>query len=383
MIENKKIKLAIGATSLVNPLTGIGQYTLNLAKQLSTDNKFDLDYFYGFYWSKTLKIEDTIATSALKSWIRKNIPYSYKIRRGVQKKAFNSANLKDFDLYHEPNFLPLSYECKTVVTIHDLSYIRHPHAHPIERVRIMNELLPEAIEKSNCIIADSEFTKQEIISEFSLDALKIKVVPLGKSAEFYPRLEIELEDTLTKYGLKFGQYTLTVGTLEPRKNITQVIKAYQNLPHSFAIQFPLVVVGVRGWKESNLLKELDKLISQNKAFVLGFVSDEDLPKLYSGARTFVFPSIYEGFGLPPLEAMASGIPVITSNTSSIPEVVGKSGLMFDIGDVETLSKQIMQVSESNVEFARLSQAGLLQARHFTWKETAQLTSNAYDYALEN
>lgn len=383
MVNSKKINLAIGATSLVNPITGIGQYTFNLAKELSTDNKFDIDYFYTYYWSKALKVEDSIATGSIKSWIRKNIPYSYKIRRGIQKKAFNKGNFNKFDLYHEPNFLPLSFSCKTVVTIHDLSYIHHPNAHPVERVRIMNDLLPGAIEKSNCIIADSEFTKKEIITAFSSESSKIKVTPLGKAAEFYPRPESELTATLLKYGLKFGQYSLCVGTLEPRKNIIQVIKAYQNLPHRFALQFPLVVVGMRGWKESVLLKELDKLIKQNKAFVLGFVSAEDLPKLYCGARSFVFPSLYEGFGLPPLEAMACGTPVIAANTSSIPEVIGTAGLMFNINDVDMLGQHLMGVCEDDAEFNRLSQAGLIQADKFSWKKCAELTIEAYDYALNN
>ncbi len=383
MTEHKKLKLAIGATSLVNPLTGIGQYTLNLAKELSTYDKFDIDYFYIFYWSKTLKVENAIATSKTKSWLRRNVPYSYKIRRGIQEKAFKIGTTTKFDLYHEPNFLPLNFDSRTIVTIHDLSYIRHPKAHPIERVRIMNSLMPKAIEKSDCIIADSEFTKQEILSEFSISEIKIKVTPLGKSLDFYPRLESELQDILTKYGLKFGQYTLTVGTLEPRKNIIQVIKAYQNLPHRFAIQFPLVVVGVRGWKESSLLKDLDNLVRQNKAMVLGFVSAEELPKLYSGARMFVFPSIYEGFGLPPLEAMASGIPVITSNTSSIPEVVGSAGLLFEINDVDTMCQQIIKVYEDDAVFNSLSQAGLIQADKFSWKKCAELTLEAYDYALNN
>lgn len=383
MTEENKINLVLGATSLVNPLTGIGQYTLNLARELSTISKLDIDYFYAYYWSRVLKVEELIAAGKVKSLIRKYVPCAYKIRRQIQQKAFNSHNLEKIDLYHEPNFLPLNFDGSIVITVHDLSFIRHPQVHPIERVRLMNELLPKAVLNANCIIADSQFTKQEIISEFAIDENKVKVTPLGKSKDFHPRSAIELKHTLDKFGLKYGQYVLTVGTLEPRKNIAQVIAAYQKLPHQFAIRFPLVVVGVRGWKEKGLLSTLDILINQGKAHVLGYVSSEDLVKLYSGARAFVFPSIYEGFGLPPLEAMASGIPVITSNTSSIPEVVESAGLMFDIHDVDTMSQQILMVCEDNTEFNRLSQAGLIQADKFSWKACAEYTLEAYDYALNH
>ena len=382
-MTEKKINLVLGATSLVNPLTGIGQYTLNLARELSTNNKLDIDYFYAYYWSRVLKVEDSLAAGKAKSWIRKYVPYAYKIRRQIQQKAFSTHNLEKIDLYHEPNFLPLNFDGNTVITVHDLSFIRHPQAHPIERVRMMNELLPKAVLNANCIIADSQFTKQEIISEFAIDENKVKVTPLGKSKDFHPRSVIELKNTLNIFGLIYGQYVLTVGTLEPRKNIAQVVAAYKKLPHQFAIRFPLVVVGVRGWKEKGLLSTLDILINQGKAHVLGYVSSEDLAKLYSGARAFVFPSIYEGFGLPPLEAMASGIPVITANNSSIPEVVESAGLMFDIHDVDTMSQQILKVCEDDAEFNRLSQAGLIQADKFSWKACAELTLEAYDYALNH
>src|SRR5688572_29154998 len=112
MIVEQKINLVIGATSLVNPLTGIAQYTLNLAQELSTTNKLDIDYFYAYHWSRTLKVEDSVAAGKVKSWVRKYIPHSYKIRRHIQQKAFSSHNLEKIDLYHEPNFLPLNFEGK-------------------------------------------------------------------------------------------------------------------------------------------------------------------------------------------------------------------------------------------------------------------------------
>jgi len=381
VIDNQ-LNLIVGATSLVQPLTGIGQYTLNLAQELSANPRLNIDYFYGYSWAKTPEVRDRINAGKVRNFVRKFIPSAYELRRFAQQKTFNLHNSKSrADIYHEPNFLPLEFDGPTVITVHDLSYIRHPEAHPLERVRVMNKLLPPAIEKSSCIIADSNFTKSEIVSEFNIDSNKIRVTQLGKSADFYPRSKAETQDVLKKYNLKQGKYLLAVGTLEPRKNLTQVVSAYRNLPSDLARQFPLVIVGVRGWKEAGLLTELEILLKEKKAFLLGYVPANDLPYLYSGARAFVFPSLYEGFGLPPLEAMACGTPVITSNTSSIPEVVGNAGLMAEIGDVDTMKSYIERVCEDEAECIQLSAAGIEQASKFSWQECAKQTFDAYLFAL--
>ncbi|MES2636297.1 MAG: glycosyltransferase family 1 protein, partial [Pseudomonadota bacterium] len=378
-----KINLIIGATSLVQPLTGIGQYTLNLAQELSLHSNLNIDYFNGFSWTKNPDVRDFSKSGKLKKLIRSFVPNAYEFRKYAQQKTFDlKANKIKADIYHEPNFLPLEFDGLTVITVHDLSYIRHPEAHPLERIRVMNKLLPPAIEHSNCIIADSHFTKSEILSEFNIDSNKVHVTHLGKSSDFYPRNKIESQEILQKYNLTYGNFILAVGTLEPRKNLTQVISAYRLLPSKIAKQFPLVIVGVRGWKEKGLLGELEFLLKEKKAYLLGYVPANDLPHLYSAARAFVFPSLYEGFGLPPLEAMACGTPVITSNTSSIPEVVEEAGLMVSIGDVDAMKNYIEMICEDNVMHTKLSIAGLNQSEKFSWVECAKQTFNAYQYALD-
>jgi glycosyltransferase involved in cell wall biosynthesis len=382
VIENRQINLIVGATSLVQPLTGIGQYTLNLAQELTKNPQLSIDYFYGLSWSKAAVIRDLHSAGKFKSIVRKFLPNSYELRRFAQQKAFNLHKHKiKADIYHEPNFLPLEFDGPTVITVHDLSYIRHPDAHPFERVRVMNKLLPPAIEKSSCIIADSNFTKSEIVSEFNIDCNKVRVTQLGKSSDFYPRSVAETQDVLKKYNLNPGKFLLAVGTLEPRKNLTQVISAYRKLPSDLARQFPLVIVGVRGWKVQGLLTELELLLKENKAYLLGYVPASDLPYLYCGARAFVFPSLYEGFGLPPLEAMACGTPVITSNTSSIPEVVGDAGFMVSIGDVDQMKNYIEEICEDDAVHLKLSAAGIEQAGKFSWAECARQTFDAYLFAL--
>lgn len=382
MTENNKINLVMGATSLVQPLTGIGQYTLNLSHELSLNSNLNIDYFNGYGWTKNPDIRVLPNLGKFKSFIRNFVPNAYEFRKYAQQKTFD-LKIKNFkvDIYHEPNFLPLEFDGPTVITVHDLSYIRHSDAHPLERIRVMRKLLPRAIEHSHCIIADSHFTKSEILSEFKIDSNKVHVTHLGKSSDFYHRTKVESQEILKKYELTYGNYILAVGTLEPRKNLTQVIAAYRLLPSEIAKQFPLIIVGVRGWKEKGLLSELKLLLKENKAYLLGYVPANDLPFLYSGAKAFVFPSLYEGFGLPPLEAMACGTPVITSNTSSIPEVVGDAGLMVSIGDVDNMKTNIEMICEDDVLHAKLSIAGLKQSEKFSWTACAKQTFDAYQYAL--
>lgn len=382
MNHSDKLNLILGCTSLVQPLTGIGQYTLNLAYELSKNSQLDLNFFNGFRCTKTVEVASTPNIRKINNFVRSFIPYSYEIKIFAQQKSFNSSKPLNADIYHEPSFLPLNFYGPTVITVHDLSYIKHAEAHPYERIRVMRKLMPTAIERSECIIADSNFTKAEILSEFSIDSDKVHVTHLGKSSDFYQRNKIDSYEILKKYNLTYGNYVLAVGTLEPRKNLTQVISAYRLLPAKIAKKFPLVIVGVRGWKEKGLLSELEFLLKENKAYLLGYVPANDLPFLYSGARSFAFPSLYEGFGLPPLEAMSCGTPVITSNTSSIPEVVGKAGLMVSVGDVDTMKTHIEMICDDDKLYESLSIAGLKQSEKFSWAACAEQTIAAYHYALK-
>lgn len=380
--DSSPIKVAVGATSLITPLTGIGNYTLNLTKALLDNPLIEMEGFYGHRWSKKLNPLTVRNIGKIKKLVNWFVPFSYTSRRIASQIAFNSGiNKGGFDLYHEPNFLPFEFKGPTVITVHDLSYIRHPLAHPKERIRMMNKILPLAIENSQCIIVDSHFTKLEVCSEFSVPNSKIHVTHLGKSLNFYPRVKSDISKVLQKYKLILGQYVIAVGTLEPRKNLIQAIHTYQALPDKLAKCFPLTIVGMRGWKEKGLISDLNILISQGKARMLGYVPDNDLPYLYSGARSLIFPSLYEGFGLPILEAMACGTPVVASDSSSIPEVIGDAGVLVDVGDVETMKTSIERICEDDKEFSRLSSLGIIQAEKFSWEKCAEETYSAYQYAL--
>ena len=383
-IERHNIRVAIGATSLVKPLTGIGFYTLNLAKVLSKRPNLKIEYLYANKCSKALEIINAPILSKIKKLIRQNIPYAYYVRRAILQYIFDLAvRKKKFDLYHEPNFIPKKFDGPTVITVHDLSYIRFPEAHPVERVEMMEKMLPPAIDVADCIIADSYYTKREIMLEFDVSDEKIHVTHLGKSEEFYPRLPSEVTGVTNKFSLVFGEYNVVVGTIEPRKNLIQAIRAYKLLPDEVAKSFPLAIIGARGWKEADVLTELNSLTEQGKAKVLGYVDSDDLPALYTGAKCLLFPSIYEGFGLPVLEAMACGTPVIACNSSSIPEVIEDAGILVDVGDDQGMRSCIERLCFDDVERSRLSELGLVQAEKFSWEKCAEETYSAYLYALQH
>ena len=215
----------------------------------------------------------------------------------------------------------------------------------------------------------------------AIESDKIKVIHLGVSGDFMPRSKAEVHSVLSKYDLKYRNYMLAVGTLEPRKNLVQVIEAYQILPIEVAKKIPLIIAGMRGWKEKGMLTQLETLLVNGRARLLGYVPGIDLPYIYSSARGLLYPSIYEGFGLPVLEAMSSGTPVICSNSSSLPEVIGDAGKIVEVGDVDRMAELIRNLCEDDGEVLRLSAAGLERASQFSWDKCATDTIEAYQYTL--
>jgi alpha-1,3-rhamnosyl/mannosyltransferase len=280
-------------------------------------------------------------------------------------------------IYHEPNFLSFRTPLPTVVTIHDLSILRYPETHPRDRVAFMTRRLGESIRRADCVISDSEYGRQEILAEYNLPSEKVVSVLLAAGSVFSPVAADRLPGLLAPFGLQPGQYILSVGTLEPRKNLTTAIKAYARLPEAIRQDMPFVIAGMKGWRTDGLDKEVAALIEKGQIRRLGYVPDEALPALYSGTRAFVYPSLYEGFGLPPLEAMACGAPVIISNRSSLPEVVGDAGLQVDALDVDGLAQAMSQIIEDDVLRASLRQRGMERAKGFSWRRCAEETLAVY------
>ena len=372
------MRVALSTSSLIRPLTGIGQYTWHVAQALANEPDLEMKYFFGYEWGPKGEPREVAHLAPLKRWFKRFVPQPYEVSRAIQQNRFNAGlPTRKPDVYHEPNYLPFDFDGPTILTIHDLSYLRHPETHPNLRIRIMNKLLPPAIERAAHLLTDSEFTRQEVIAEFGVAPERITTTLLGVSPTYFPRTAAACDAVLRRHGLTFGGFVLAVGTLEPRKNLLQVIRAYVGLPSRVAKRYPLVIVGGAGWKSEGTDAELKALMATGRARRLGYVHEDELPCLYSSARMFVFPSLYEGFGLPAVEAMASGVPVIASDRSSLPEVVGDAGITIAPDDVDGLRNTILRLAEDDQERAQRARLGRAQAATFSWERCAAQTARVY------
>ena len=272
---------------------------------------------------------------------------------------------------------PSGLTALTIITAHDLSWIRFPETHPDERVRVMNELFPKALERADHVLTDASYVRQEIVEEFGIAPERITSVPLGSREIFHPRSAEECRQVLEDHGLDYRGFVLCVGTLEPRKNLELVIRAYSGLPEHFRRRHPLVMVGMKGWLTSKVESLMQPMVASGEVRLLGFTSDEDLAVLYAAANTLVYPSLYEGFGLPPLEAMASGTPVIVSDRSTLPEVVGSAGVQIAADDEAGLREALRRFDEDSLFWQQRADASLAQAVQFSWERCAQETLAIY------
>jgi glycosyltransferase involved in cell wall biosynthesis len=383
------MKIALGATSLLSPLTGIGQYVLRLADGLKRRPDTDPWFFYGHRFSKSNpalddpdvpKLSET--GTKLRKLVRTYVPNSYGFYQLRKQFAFNRETRRQkFDVYHEPNYLALRFDGPTVITAHDLSWIRYPETHPVERVRAMNNYFEPALRRATLLLTDSQFVGRELVEVFGVSPDIVRPVHLGVERLFHPMTAEETTPVLQPLGLTHGRYLLSVGTLEPRKNMQATIAAYARLPEAVRSAHPLVVAGMKGWRTSALEQLLDPLVQSGQVRMLGYLSREDLATVTAGASTMVYPSIYEGFGLPPLEAMACGVPPITSDRSSLPEVVGEAGLMVDAEDIDGLTKAMERMLGDTALRATLSDASLRRAATFTWERCVDETVQVYRDAI--
>lgn len=278
----------------------------------------------------------------------------------------------DIDVCFFTNFVSaLASPCPTVLTIHDLSFKLFPKTHSLRNVIWARSLVPFSTRRSIHIIADSNNTKLDLIRVMNIDRDKVSVVHLGSSPEFCPEPQPDDEEALRFYGIS-KPYVLFVGTLEPRKNINLLIKGFDRVVKS-GRDIHLVLAGRRGWMAQAIFDELERRDLLGRVHITGYVREKYLPPLYRQAAALVYPSLYEGFGLPPLEAMASGTPVIVARNSSLPEVVGDAGIYIDalsVGDVADAMDRVLGDQELADSLRR---KGLERARKFSWEKAAQKT----------
>lgn len=375
------IRLAVNAVALLSPFAGVAGYIRHLMTALAAMGGVKPRYFYGLGWSDELLAAPPAAVTKGKGLAQRWVPFAWEASRLVQTAAFAlEGRPGHFDLYHEPTYLLLGERLPAVVTVHDLSFVHFPETHPAGRVRVLDKRLPRSLAAARAVITDSFAVRDEITAHYGVRAEKVHAIPLGVSPRFRPRAAHELP-LLRRFELKPGAYLLCVGTLEPRKNLVRTVRAYATLPDALRSRFTLVVVGAVGWHESSIVAELEPLARRGEARFLSYVDEESLTQLYAGARAVLYPSLYEGFGLPIAEAMASGAPILTSNVGCLKELAEGAAVLVDPMDVAAIANALRRLLEDDSEAARLRAAGLERSRHLTWRRCAERTLEVYRQVL--
>lgn len=287
------------------------------------------------------------------------------------------------DIFHSPDFvLPPLRHGKTILTVHDLSFLRYPECFEPSLVKYLRRLVPRSVGHASLVLADSESTKRDLVELMKVPAQKIEVLYAGVNSTFIPISDERfLAAVLKKYFIE-APFLLFVGTIEPRKNLERLLQSYSRLHVEEGIQQHLLLAGELGWLYADLFQEVQRLKLENSVRFLGYVPDDELPVLMSLADLFVFPSLYEGFGLPPLEAMACGTPVVASNTSSLIEILGDAALLVDPARVDLLAEAIYQALTNTGQRQSMVAKGLDRAKKFTWSRAARTLLLLYEQVAE-
>lgn len=368
------MNVAIVSDRLNRPLTGVGNYLLNLIENMPTrDNIYLISYeknpFYKDF--KEIIVKNPFCTRGHK-------PFIYFWHFYLQYKLPHIKDIK-LDVIHSPENSTLFRKFKNikkVVTVHDMIlYIFGELKNMIDFTRY-KFLMPKVLKTTDKIIAVSENTKKDLINYLKISEEKIKVIHEAAHTRYKPLNKNDVDDFREKYGLK-EPFILYVGSFLPHKNIPTLIKAFYKLKKQNQIKHKLLLCGKK-YKIDEVLRIIKELNLENEVIFTGYIPTEHLPYLYNIADLFVYPSLYEGFGLPPLEAMACGTPVITSNTSSLPEVVGEGGIMINPRDIDALTEAIHKVLNDEELRKELSKKGLQRAKKFNWKKTAKETLKVYE-----
>ncbi len=384
------MRVLLNDRALSRTLTGVGNYIAQLLLQAETHAEgvrlapFLYTYVKRGDWRQRLRPPDPPAPAGGPQHPRdlSGSRYPWWLRSLLQSgyRWLFASVARGYDVYHEPNHIPIRCGRPTVTTIHDLSVVLHPQWHPADRVRWYEREFEQGVRQTRQFLAASEFTKGELCRHCGIGPDRVHVTYQAARAAFRPHSPEQIAETRSRLGVP-ERFLLFVGTLEPRKNVTGLLDAYGRLPASLRRECPLLVAGAWGWKAEQLREKLAERSLAEHVRLLGYMHDEQLACLYSACAALVWPSFYEGFGLPPLEAMACGAPVIVSNAASLPEVAGEAGILLEPNDVDAWSGAMRRVVEEPELRAELSTRGLAQAARFTWAQFVQKTCAAYEAAL--
>jgi glycosyltransferase involved in cell wall biosynthesis len=368
------LRIAIDAHSVGAKLAGNESYAVNLIEALA---QIDSANDYTLYVT-TDEARDRFHQRWPNFKVHTTLPHTPLIRIPLTLSA--ELRKHPVDVLHVQFTAPPFCPCPLVVSIHDLSFEHLPQTF-LRRSRTQLRLtVRHSARRADHILTLSEHTRADVIDTYKIDPEKVTAIPLAAPTHFAPVTDDkELQRVRHTYVID-GDYVLCVGSIQPRKNLVRLIKAYASLRgNNPGTNFPkLVIVGKRGWLYDETLRTLEETGAQESIVLTGYVPEADLPALYSGALCFVYPSYFEGFGLPPLEAMKCGTPVIVGNATSLPEVVGDAGLQVDPFDIEAIAGAIGELLNNPALRKELSVRGLERARMFDWRETARQTLKVYE-----
>ncbi|MFN2431365.1 MAG: glycosyltransferase family 4 protein [Gemmatimonadota bacterium] len=376
---------------LLPPRTGVGRYAANLARWLmELDPEIECHFAYPFVVRRGLGRDNGPASGGPSfSWrlaFQRLIftpglaPLYPVLMDGLFRRQVRGGR---YDLYHETNYVPRPFPGPTLVTIYDLSLANHPETHPAARVYLFRRDFARRIPRVDRFLAISATVRDELIGEFRVEPDRVTVTPLGVDpALFHPRLDVATDAEVRTRGSDAGahwprRYLLFVGSVEPRKNLPVLLEAYAGLPRDLRDAHPLVLVGPAGWKSEPVWRRVRALKLEAHVLRRGFLDELALARAYRAATAFVYPSLYEGFGLPPLEAMACGTPVICSDIPALREVLGDAALRLPPGDVAAWTAELRRILEDAELRASLHEAGLRRAAGYTWRRCAEATLRSY------
>lgn len=372
--------IGLDGLPLTTPKTGVGHYTFELAHalaKLEEESRFDLLYPSTY---PNLSFPDSPA-----------VPINLKLERvqvGPMGRHWWSAGLpryirqKGLDLFHGTNYdVPFWRGCATVLTVHDLSLRLYPQTHTDRSVKRARRRLPLMLRSADAIITPTESVKRELSEYFKVTPEKVFAVPEAARECFRPLPFGETEAARRRLGIE-ENFLLSVGTLEPRKNLSVLVDAFEEVVRTRPDDISqLVIAGGLGWLSNPLFAAIEKSPVRDRILLTGYLQDDDLQALYASCRAFVYPSLYEGFGLPVLEAMACGAPVIASRIPALKETTGDAALLFDHSSANDLAHEILGLIGNENKRQELSNLGLKRASDFSWEHTAQLTLAVYTKAL--
>lgn len=374
--ERCRMKVLFDATSAVRRHGGLGRYAEELARAMvAFDSGVELGLFYTGPAGQAIDPPlDTLPRRSLrlstKSWRMAALASSYT-------HIPLDPVLGNADVFHATeHLLPYLHKIRSVFTLHDLAFLRCPEAHlPLNRW-YLSLMMPRFLRRADAVICVSQFTKADAVRIYDLEESKLVVIPEGVNPRFHP---VESPELLAAVQARYElpeRFILFVGTIEPRKNLVALWEAYRAL-HSEGRPEKIVIVGKRGWLYRDTFQRLRELGLEGQVVMPGYVADQDLPAIYSLAGCFAFPSLFEGFGLPPLEAMACGCPVVCSNASSLPEVCADAALLVPPTDVAALTSALRRLLDDADLRADLRARGLRRASNFTWQMAAESTLAVY------